>query len=198
MQFCRIVLTKKKIAECHLTESSRGRIVESAKLYNAERHFSESLFSRTSFFRIVVQPNVISSNHRFAEMQFCRIVVLPEKNCRKSFDRIVQLAKLHNAERHFSESLFSRTSFPRIIVQPNVIFTNRRSDERHFPETSSARTSFRRNYMSSSLDMFNMDTVRIRKSRNGRFDLIVMFVPFNAFSGKWCSAKWCVRKMTFG
>ena len=33
--------------------------------------------------------NVISSNRRFAEMQLCRIVVLPKKNCPKLFDRIV-------------------------------------------------------------------------------------------------------------
>ena len=81
----------------------------------------------TSFSR-----NVISSNLRVAEMQFCRIVVLPKQNIAESHlteashGRIVELAKLHNAERHFFESLFSRTSFFQIIVQPNVIFTNRR------------------------------------------------------------------------
>ena len=41
-------------------------------------------YGATSFSR-----NVILSNRRLAEMQFCRIVVLPKKNCRKSFDRIV-------------------------------------------------------------------------------------------------------------
>ena len=97
----------------------------------------------TSFSR-----NVISSNRRFAEMQFCRIVVLPKQKIAESHlteashGRIVELAKLHNAERHFSESLFSRTSFSRIVVQPNVIFTNRRLAERRFPATSFARTSF--------------------------------------------------------
>ena len=48
---------------------------------------------------------------------------------------------------HFPESFFSRTSFSRIVVQSNVIFTNRRSGERCFPETSFARTSFCRNWM---------------------------------------------------
>ena len=105
--FCR----KKKIAESHLTESSHGRIVELAKLHNAERHFSESLFNRTSFLQIVVQPNVIFTNRRsaerrfpvtsFARTSFYRIVLLlkcnfaetlfcRKKNCRKSFDRIVK------------------------------------------------------------------------------------------------------------
>ena len=140
--------------------------------------------------------NVVSSNRRFAEMQFCRIVVLSKKNCPKSFDRIVELAKLHNAERHFSESLFKRTSFSQIVVQPNVIFTNRRSAERRFPETPVSRTSFCRNCMKQNVispnsillfnvlidkglskicvisywvrvwTCFNMDTVRIRKARN--------------------------------
>ena len=97
----------------------------------------------TSFFR-----NVISLNSRFAETHFCRIVVLPKQNISESHlteashGRIVELAKLHNAERHFSELLFSRTSFSRLVVQLKVIFTNRHSAERRFPETSFARTSF--------------------------------------------------------
>ena len=138
---------------------------------------------------------------------------------------------------HFSEPLFSRTPFSRIVVQPNFIFANRRSTERRFPETSFARTSFCRSCMkrnvispNTKLDRprilvlnvlvderlwkicvvsnwvqvwkcLNMDTVRIRKVRNsgyGRFDSIVVFVPLNAFSGKWCSAKRRFGKMTFG
>ena len=48
---------------------------------------------------------------------------------------------------------------------------------------------------------FNMDTMRIRKVRNsryGRFDVIVVFVPLNGFSRKWCSAKRRFEKKTFG
>ena len=83
--------------------------------------------------------NVISSNRHFAKMQFCRIVVLPKKIAESHLTeslhgRIVELAKLHNAERHFSESLFSRTSFPRIVVQPNVVFPKHHLSERHFAE----------------------------------------------------------------
>ena len=180
--------------------------------------------------------NVISSSRRFDEMQSCR-----KKNCqshlsKSSHGRIVKLAKLHNAERHFSESLFSRKSFSRIGAHPNVIFTNFRSAERRFPETSFFRTSFCRNYMKQNIIspnikysprilLFNvllderlskicvignwvrvwaclyMDTVRIREvqnSRYGRFDLIVVFVPLNAYSGKWCLAKRRFGKMAFG
>ena len=99
----------------------------------------------TSFSR-----NVISSNRRFAEMQFFRIIVLPKKKIAQSHltesshGRIVELANLHNAERHFFESLFSRRTFSRIVVQPNVIFPNRLSAECHFPESSFSRTSFLR------------------------------------------------------
>ena len=139
--------------------------------------------------------------------------------------RIVELAKLHDAERHFSESLFNRTSFSRIVVQPNVSFTNHRSAERRFPETSFARTSFCRNCMKQTAispntkktarvyfcsmcsnwvrawTCLNMDTVRIRKVWNsgyGRFNLTVVFVPLIAYSGKWCSAKRRFGKMAFG
>ena len=88
-----VVLPKKEIAE-----SSHGWIDELAILHNAERHFSESLFNRTSFYRVVVQSNVsftnrfgatsfsrnvISSNRRFAEIQFFRIVVLPKNKLPK-------------------------------------------------------------------------------------------------------------------
>ena len=109
-----------------------------AELYDlmGPHHFSE-----TSFHRIVVL--------RFAGMQFCRIVVFPEKKIAKS--HLTGLAKLHNAERHFSESLFSRKSFSRIVVQPNVIFPNRRSAVCRFPETSFARTSFCRNCINSGV-----------------------------------------------
>ena len=182
-------------------------------------------FWATSFSR-----NVISSNRCFAEIQFCRIVILPKRKIAKSHwtesshGRIVELAEFHNAERHFSESLFSRTSFSRIAFQPNVIFTNRRSAERRFPETSFTRMSFFRTLNRPSaytfvqfacrraaikligIDVLRiaseicvisncvrvwtcliMDTVRIRKvrsSRYGRFDLIVVFVPLDATSGK--------------
>ena len=178
--------------------------------------------------------NVISSNRRcFAET----------KNCRNhlneaSHGRNVELAKLHNAERHVSESFFSRTSFSGIVVQPNVIFPNHLSAERHFHETSFARTSLCRTVnrppaytfvqyacrraaikligidvlrLASKIcvisnwvrvwTFLNMDTVRIRKVRNsryGRFDLIVVFVPLNAISEKSCSAKRRFGKMIFG
>ena len=79
--------TETKIAESHLSAASHGRSVELAKLHDAERHYSESLFSRTSFFRIVVQPNIIFPNRRLAEchfyessfsrMLFSRIVICP-------------------------------------------------------------------------------------------------------------------------
>ena len=59
--FCRIViLPKQKIAESHLTESSHGRIVEFVKLHNAERHFFESLFSRTWLSRNIICPNTLN------------------------------------------------------------------------------------------------------------------------------------------
>ena len=83
-----------------------------------------------------------TSIRRFAEIQFCRIAVLPKQKIAESHStetshsRIVELPKIHNAERHFSESLISRTSFSRIVVQPNVIFTNRHSAERRFPRAA--------------------------------------------------------------
>ena len=49
--------------------------------------------------------NVISSNRRFAEIQFCRIVMLPEQKIAESrltessYGWIIKLAKLHSAER---------------------------------------------------------------------------------------------------
>ena len=88
----------------------------------------------TSFSR-----NVISSNRRFAEMQFCRIVVLPQQKIAESdlteasHGRTVKLAKLYNADRHFSES-FRRTSFLRFVVQPNVVFPKHLLPERHSAE----------------------------------------------------------------
>ena len=72
--------------------------------------------------------HIIFPKRHFIESPFCRNPILPNryfsetKNCRKSFDRIVKLTKLHNAERHFSESLFNRTSFSQIVLQPNVVF----------------------------------------------------------------------------
>ena len=120
--------------------------------------------------------NVISSNRPFAEIQFCRIIILPKQKIAESHltesshGRIVEFAKLHNAERHFSASLFSRTSFLRIVVQPNVIFKNRRSAERRFPETSFAR-------------MFE----------HGHGENLRL----NDDSGKWRSAKRRFEKMTF-
>ena len=93
-------------------------------------------FPETSFHRIVVSPKC-----NFAESLFCRKKIAESHLTESSHGRIVG-AKLYNAEWHFFELLFSRTSFSRIIVQPNVIFTNLRSAERRFPETSFARTSF--------------------------------------------------------
>ena len=65
------------------------------------------------------------------------ISLRPQNLPETSFRGIVVLPKCN-----FSESLFSRTSFPRIVVEPNVIFTNRRSAERRFPKTSFTQTSF--------------------------------------------------------
>ena len=139
-----------------------------------------------------------------------------------------------SAEPRFPESLFSRTSFPRIVVQPNFIFTTRRSAERGFPKTF-ARMSFCRTLnrppciqcacrraaikliginvlrlaskicvISNCVQVWtclNIGTVRIREVRNSRYwcsDLIIMFSPLNAISGKWCSAKRRFGKMAFG
>ena len=99
--------------------------------------FPKRHFIKSSFCRNVILPNRCFAKKKIAESHLTE----------SSHGRIVELAKLHNIERHFSESLFSRRSFSRIIVQPNVIFTNRRSAERHFSETSFARTSFCRDYM---------------------------------------------------
>ena len=125
---------------------------------SAERYFPKSSYSRTSFSRICVQPSVISfsrnvtsANRCFVETPYYRIVCSPKRNITKrnltelSYNRIVELPKLHNTERYFSESLFSRTLFFRIVVQRNVIFTNRRIAERHFRESSFSRASFSRN-----------------------------------------------------
>ena len=90
--------------------------------------------------------NVISLNCPFAEMQFCRIVVCKKK---KNLPKVIFPNR--SAESNFYESSFSRTSFLRIVVQPNVIFRNRRSAERRFPETSVARTSFCRNCMKQNV-----------------------------------------------
>ena len=103
-------------------------------------------FPETSFHRFVILPKC-----NFTKSLFCRKKIAESHLTESSHGRIVELAKLHNAERHFSESLFSRTSFSRIVVQPNVIFTNRRSVERRFPVTSFARTSFCRNCMKQNV-----------------------------------------------
>ena len=85
-----------------------------------------------------VHRNVISPNRCFAETSFYRIVVSPKKNITKrnltasSHSRIVELPKLHYAERHFS------------VLQPNVIFPNRCIAERTFHHSLFSRTSFSR------------------------------------------------------
>ena len=130
----------------------------------------------------IIQPlargHIILPKHHSVESSFCRNPILPNryfaerKNCRKSFDGIVESAKLHNAERNFSESLFSRTSFSRIVVQPNVIFTNRRSAERCFPETAFARISFCRTLNRLPTDggqNFKQRNVERLKFRNFKF-----------------------------
>ena len=95
----------KKTGPHHFPETSVHRNV-----FLPKRHFTESLFCR----------NVISPNRCFAETSFYRIVVSPKKNITKrnltasSHSRIVELPKLHYAERHFS--FFSRTLFFRIVV----------------------------------------------------------------------------------
>ena len=74
--------------------------------------------------------NVISSNRRFAEMQFRRIVILPKQKITESnlteslHGRIVEFEKIHNAERHFSE----------LFVQPNVVFLKHHLPKPHFAE----------------------------------------------------------------
>ena len=55
--------------------------------------------------------HITFARRHFIESSFCQNVVLQKKNCRKPFDRIVESAKLHNAQRHFPETLFSRTLF---------------------------------------------------------------------------------------
>ena len=61
--------------------------------------------------------NVILPNRCFAETSFCRIIFFAKKQHHRTYlDRIVELPKFYNAERHFSESLFSRTLFFRIVV----------------------------------------------------------------------------------
>ena len=50
---------------------------------SAERHFPESSFSRTSFLRILVQPNVIFPKHHLPESYFAEI--------------------MYEAKRHFTE-----------------------------------------------------------------------------------------------
>ena len=47
------------------------------------------------------------------------------------------------AERHFSEASFSRTSFLRIVVQPNIIFPKHHLPERRFAEIVWSKISFR-------------------------------------------------------
>ena len=115
---------------------------------NQDQKWSSFVVIQVSLGATSFSRNVISSNRRFAGTQFCQIVVFTKQKIAESHltealhGRIVELVKLYDAERHFSESLFSRTSFPRIIVQPNIIFTHRRSAGRYFPETSFGRTSF--------------------------------------------------------
>ena len=76
-------------------------------------------FGATSF-----SQNVISSNRRFAEMQFRRIVILPKQKIAESHlteslhGRIVEFEKIHNAERRFPETSFARTSFCRTLNRP--------------------------------------------------------------------------------
>ena len=107
-------------------------------------------FPETSFHRIGVLPKC-----NFVESLFCRKKIAESHLTESSHDRSFELAKLHNAERHFFESLFNRTSFSRIIVQPNLIFTNRRSTERRFLKTSFVRTSFCRNCMKQNVILPN-------------------------------------------
>ena len=163
------------MTDSHLTESSHGRIVELAKLHNAEWHFSEWLFSRTSFSRIVVQLNVIFTNR-------------------------------HSAERRFAETSFARMSFCRILNTPPactfVQYACRRAAIKLIG-IDVLRLAVKICVINNWVRVWtclNMDTVRIRKVRNSRygcFDLIVVFVPLNAISRKWCSAKRRFGKMAF-
>ena len=55
-------------------------------------------------------------------------------------------ANRYIAERQFRDTLFSRKSFSRILILPNVffsnaIFPNRRSAEHHFPENALSGTN---------------------------------------------------------
>ena len=120
---------KKNITEHHLTESSHSRIGELPKVHHAERHFSESLYTRTSFSRNVICPNVIFLKLYEAERHFTEHDIVPN-HC--------------STERYFLESSYSQTSFSRIVIQSNVIFLKYHLPKRHFSEIVWSRTSFHR------------------------------------------------------
>ena len=87
---------------------------------------------------------------RIEPMLFSRCVslrALPESQSearKMSYCRIVELLKLFNIEYHFFESVFSRTSLSRRIIQPKVIFPNRHFAECLFLESSVSRMPFSR------------------------------------------------------
>ena len=133
--------------------------------YVAERQFRDTLFSRKLFSRIVILPNVLFSHRHFAEcfvfasslnrMQLFRIVIQPNTFSRKCIEwigqlvkslhfRIVKLPKVYNVEYHFLDSVFSRMSFSRHIIQPKDIFLDRHFSECFFLESSFSRMQFSR------------------------------------------------------
>ena len=157
-------------------------------------------------------PNDNFPNRSSAEMQFCRIVVLPKKNFRKSFDRIVTWPK-----RRISETSWCRTTFFRIVRQPN--FPNRRSAELHFYESLFSRTSFSRNIICPNVILpkfyegengFRLNDV-LRKWRSAKYRFIgnstirqynnstnwhsttrsfgKTMICWNDISGIWCGPK---------
>ena len=101
----------------------------------SKRHFIESLF----------RGNLILSN-RFAERKYHR---MSTSYCRTTFLRNFQrnaiFPKICLAERHFHESLLSRTSFSRNIICPNIIFPKSCVAGRHFIEHYVIETSVRWN-----------------------------------------------------
>ena len=139
--------------------------------WNVAIFFEPHHFPETSFHRIVVL-----SKCDFTEWLFCRKKIAESHLTESSYGWIVELAKLHNAERDFSESSFSRTSFSRIVVQPNIVFPKHHLPERHFAEIVWSKTSFHRTLYRSAKHI----------------------VRLNEDSRKRHSAEWRFWKMIFG
>ena len=166
-------------------------------------------FPETSFHRIVVSPKCNLAGSLFCQKKKIAESYLTES----SHGRIVELAKLHNAERRFSESLFSRTSYLQTVVQPNVVFPEHHLPEHHFAEIVWNKTSFHRTLNRPPAYNFVQCACRCNWVVVIEFEFghvltwtwweFVKFEirdmdPLNEFSGKWCSAKRRFEKKTFG